>query len=221
MRQLRVILPGLLFFFALTRLAFAQDQKEETIDIQSDTGSVTYKPDTGWFSATNGVTVRWRDTVLVADSVIGSQDMGEVIADGRVRIQQGEQVWVGEHILYNFKTRAMETEVFRTGKSPVFASGKHLHGDLSNSVYTAESAFITTDDIADPAVKLKASSITIVPGKYVRARNAWVYIGGVPVFYFPYYSRAHRTACQQFQLHPRLPQPFRAVPADFLQLVLG
>ena len=202
MRQLRVILPGLLFFFALTRLAFAQDQKEETIDIQSDTGSVTYKPDTGWFSATNGVTVRWRDTVLVADSVIGSQDMGEVIADGRVRIQQGEQVWVGEHILYNFKTRAMETEVFRTGKSPVFASGKHLHGDLSNSVYTAESAFITTDDIADPAVKLKASSITIVPGKYVRARNAWVYIGGVPVFYFPYYSRALGPRANNFNFIP-------------------
>ena len=50
---------------------------------------------------------------------------GEVVADGAVRIQRDEQIWVGEHIRYNFKTRQMEAEQFRTGKPPVFAAGQY------------------------------------------------------------------------------------------------
>src|SRR6185295_2077255 len=166
-----ILLTPFFFFLALALPILAQEKKEENkeelILIESESANASYFPNTGLFSATGGVRVTWRDTVLVADSVKANQKTGEVVADGKVRIQQGDQVWVGEHIVYNFYTRSMETEVFRTGKAPAFASGEHLRGDLSNSVYTAENAFITTDDIYNPALKLKASSITIVPGKYI------------------------------------------------------
>ena len=48
---------------------------------------------------------------------------------------------------------------------------------------------ITTDDVAEPAIKVRAKYIKIIPGDKLEAHHATLYIGGVPVFYFPYYSR--------------------------------
>ncbi len=48
---------------------------------------------------------------------------------------------------------------------------------------------ITADDIAEPAIKVRASRIKIIPNKKFEAYNAILYLGDIPVFYFPYYTR--------------------------------
>ena len=139
---------------------------------------------------TKGIFVRNGDTILTADSASISMQTGEAVADGHVRIEQGDQLWVGEHIRYNFKTRQMQSEQFRTGKSPVFAAGEGLTGDATtNQTYTARHVFVTTDDVADPAIRVRASRVKIVPGKYIEMWNAVLFLGDVPSFYFPYYRR--------------------------------
>ena len=76
----------------------------------------------------------------------------------------------------------------------MFAAGEQLtgfidrKGNATNQV-TATSAYVTTDDYSDPAYKVRASRIRIIPGKTVQMWNAVVYVEGVPVFYFPYYER--------------------------------
>ena len=152
-------------------------------------GHVDYNMGSGLATGTNGVFVRYGDAVLTADSASVNMKTGDVLADGNVRIESGNQLWVGDHIRYNFKTRQMMSEQFRTGKAPVFAGGEALTGDASNRVYTAHNAFVTTDDASDPAYRVRASSIKIIPGKSVQMWNAVVFVEGVPVFYFPYYQR--------------------------------
>jgi lipopolysaccharide assembly outer membrane protein LptD (OstA) len=175
-------------------LVFAQEQP--TWDIQAlnnvipglPIGSIFMQGDMA--TGTNGVYVKYGQTVLTADTVSLNQQSGDVVADGHVRIETGDQLWVGEHITYNFKTRQMRSEQFRTGKSPLFAAGRQLEGDLTNNAYTARHAFVTTDDVADPAFRVRASRIKIVPGQYLEMWNAVFFAGDVPVFYFPYYHRA-------------------------------
>jgi lipopolysaccharide assembly outer membrane protein LptD (OstA) len=181
----------LLVLWAVTLPLTTQAQQEPEVEIQSlsQAGLVEYEPETGLAVATNGVLIKYDNAVLTADRASVNQLTTEVIADGRVRIQQGDQVWVGEHIRYNFKTRQIEAEQFRTGKPPVFAAGEELRGDLSNQVYTARNAYVTTDDVVRPGEKVRAKAITIVPGKSVTAHHALVYVGSVPVFYLPYYSK--------------------------------
>jgi LPS-assembly protein len=152
-------------------------------------GKMDYDPVNGTATGTNGVYVKYANTTLTADSASLNTQSGEVIADGHVRIESGDQLWVGDHIRYNFKTHQMQTEQFRTGKWPVFASGTDLTGNSSNKVFYADHAFVTTDDTVDPEFKVRASRIKIVPGKYVEMWNAVLYADGVPVFYFPYYKR--------------------------------
>ena len=157
---------------------------------------------TGMATGTNGVMVQYGQTVLTADRVSVNQETGEATAEGHVRIEQGDWLWAGDNIRYNFKTKQIQSEQFRAGKPPVFAIGKGLHGDLSNHVYTATNAFVTTDDVPKPAHGIRAREITIVPGKYIEARDATLYLGPVPVFYFPYYHRNLGERANNFNFIP-------------------
>ena len=189
MTSLRAILVVTLFFLGVHPLLCAPTEAEWQIDPLTEEGSVVYEMATGITRGTNGVIVKFGNGLLTADSVSVNTKSGEVIADGKVHIEREDQIWAGEHIRYNFKTRQMEAEQFRTGKYPVFAYGEGLHGERSNQVYMATNAFITADDIANPAIKIKARSLKIIPGKRIEARHAVLYLGDVPVFYFPFYTR--------------------------------
>ena len=199
------LFPAIALFFALAFFTFsAAAQEEASWEVKAlsqvlpgtPEGSVDGSPQTGIWTGTNGMYVRYDNpaekvdgAVLTAESVQVNTKTGDAEADGNVHIQSGDQLWVGEHIDYNFKTRVMRSEQFRTGKSPVFASGRQLTGNSTNHVYNARDAFVTTDDTADPAFQVRATRIRIIPGKTVEMWNAIVYAEGVPVFYFPYYKR--------------------------------
>lgn len=177
----------------LTAGAQAPQPQSETLIIESlrgEEGAAVYDLQTGIAYATNGVLIKYGDAVLTGERVAWSESTYEVEADGNVRIQQGDQVWVSEHLSYNLKLRRIEAQQFRTGQNPVFAAGGDLQGDMSNRVYVARNALLTADDVARPAIKIRAKKIKIIPGKKIEATHATLYYGGVPVFYFPYYSRS-------------------------------
>jgi LPS-assembly protein len=145
---------------------------------------------TGVTTATNGVVAKYGNAVLTADKATINQTTGDIFAEGSVRVQKDNQTWVGEHVHYNFKTTEMDSGPFRTGKYPVFAGGAGLHTDPTNHAYIATNAFVTTDDYSRPWEKIRAKELKIVPGQYFEARQASLYVGEVPVFFFPFYRRS-------------------------------
>ncbi len=190
---------ALIFTVFLAFAAPAQEENGFVVEALSQIipgqveGKVDYDMLTGVATATNGIYIKFTTNnyviTMTADSATLDQQTGQVDADGNVRIESGDQLWVGEHIRYNFITRQMRTEQFRTGRTPIFAGGTGLSGNTSNHVYTAKSGFVTTDDSADPAYQVRASRIKIIPGKSVEMWNAVLYAEDVPVFYFPYFKR--------------------------------
>jgi lipopolysaccharide assembly outer membrane protein LptD (OstA) len=195
MRKLSAIALSVFLFALISSASFAQEQPSWEVQALNQivpgtpVGNVVYDMASGMAHGTNGVFVKYGDTVLTADSASVNSQTGDAMADGHVRIMMGGQLWVGEHINYNFKTHLMQSEQFRMGKPPVFAYGKELQGNTTNQTYTARHAFVTSDDVSDPAIKIRASKIQIVPGKYVEMWNAVLFVDGVPAFYFPYYKR--------------------------------
>lgn len=206
------IIAAILFVAAIcfvqTPTLLAQEQPPLEIKPLSADGRIEYNLEQQTAVATNGVMVSYGDTVVTADRIRVDQKSGQVLAEGRVRVQHDQLVWVGEKIRYNFYTQKLESQQFRTGHSPVFAGGERVGtpeddvsvattnyvgrdalSTLTNQTYTGRNAFITSDDIAEPGSRVRASSIKVVPGKYVEARNAVLYLGKVPVFYFPYYRQ--------------------------------
>lgn len=202
MRRLRAILALVGLAGLAVCCACAQIQGVWEVESLTSDARLDWDPDTGVINATTPILVKYGGAVLTADSATVNQDTGEVIAAGRVRIQRDDQIWAGDQIRYNFKTRQMQADQFRTGQSPIFAGAFGLVGDLTNQVYTATNAFVTTDDVAAPFERVRARRITIVPGEYIELRHATLYLGGVPAFYFPYYKRRLDGTGNQFVVLP-------------------
>lgn len=201
MTRLRSIPALLLCLLGLPGTVWAQQKPSWEIEALNDEGWVEFDFQTKIGVGTNGVLVRYGTAFLTAEQASVNQKSGEVVADGNVRVQSEAQLWASEHMRYNFITHQMEAEQFRTGQTPIFVAGEGLRGDytnrVSNGVYSATNAVITTDDVSVPAIKVRAKYIKIIPGDKVVAHHATLYLAGVPVFYFPYYSHTLEGAGEQ------------------------
>ncbi len=166
----------------------AQEAAVEDIKINSD-GEAVYDFERNIATVTSNVVIRYRGAVLTSDRAVVNEETGDVSATGHVRLQQDAMVWTGDHVQYNFYTQQMSSDRFRAGRAPVFMMGRGLHGDLTNGVYTATNALITTEDIWRPMIGIRAKNLRIYPGKKVEATHATLYAAGTPIFYFPFYVR--------------------------------
>jgi lipopolysaccharide assembly outer membrane protein LptD (OstA) len=186
----------------------AQQQLTSPIEIRSLKGEgtgVEYNLKEKTARGTNGVFIDYEGSVLIADSVFVDEVTGDAVADGSVRIQRDDQIWVGEHMTYNFITHEIVSSQFRSGRPPVFMAGEGLHGTLvSNEVkeVVSTNAIITTDDISNPDIKLRATRMKIYPNEKLQAWNAVLYMHGVPMFYFPYYERNLGPHANNFNVVP-------------------
>src|SRR3954451_18998621 len=201
MTRLRAILLVALCFLAQSSVLLAQQEGEWQIEALNEDGWADYDFSTGVATATDGAMFRYGGVVLTAENMSVNTN-GDVSANGDVRVQRDDQLWVGANILYNFKTREMEAQEFRTGKAPVFVEGHSLHGETTNRIYFATNSYFTTDDVSKPAIRIRAKRIKIVAGDHIEAHHATLYLADVPVFYFPYYSRPLGSHANNFNFIP-------------------
>ena len=155
----------------------------------SQDGHIDYDYNTGISHAVGGVLVTFEEAVLIADELTLNNETGDVIASGNVTVEQDGMTWNGNEVKYNFKTRRMETDLFKAGAAPYFAAGAGLSFDIDANEYVMESPTVISDDIEKPFFKIRAKILKIAPGEYVEARKATVYAGETPIMYFPYYHR--------------------------------
>lgn len=139
--------------------------------------------------ATNGVVVVQGTTKLTADTIRLNAQTGEAFAEGNVTLERDASLWRGERLEYNFQSNEIQADKFRIGTGPLFAAGQQFRASPTNNTYTATNSFFTSDDLADPAYRIRARGLKLIPGKLIEARNATVYAGNVPVLFFPFLSR--------------------------------
>ena len=157
----------------------ADEERSVTFDLKSAT--ITY---------TNNVTVHYGGAILKARRARLNQDTGDVVAEGAVRLQQENEVWYGERIEYNFKTRKILATDFKAGQPPYFVKGDALAGDQTSQVYVLANGIVTTDDYAEPGYRIRARALSLAPGDYIEAKDAVLYLKDTPVFWFPKWRRS-------------------------------
>lgn len=185
-------MAGLLL--ALGSAGAAEAPGSYQIEPLSKEGSQSYDLKTGLMKATGGVRVRYetvqgKDVELTADRVQLNQATGEALAEGTVFLRGEGHLWRGEKLEYNFKTKVMKGEEFRTGAGHYFLAGMNLQSDKTANTQTATNAFVTTDDLGEPGHRIRCRRLTLIPGKSFVAEEATLYVGEVPVMYWPKYSR--------------------------------
>jgi LPS-assembly protein len=189
----KVLLCAFLAFGGSLGVALSQTQEapesvEPPLQITSD-GANRYEG--GIYYAKDNVVVTYGGDVLMADEVHFNPQSKEATAKGNVRLYMLGQIYRGDLLTYNFRTKKMLSEKFRFLDGKMMVEGESIdspeigHYDIAGGDYS-------TDDRETPGWKTKASSVSIYPGDKTIVENSVGYFGDMPFFYFPQLSLYER-----------------------------
>lgn len=207
---------GLAILFTATSLAWAEDsaptaaplaEDEVSIEAADGMGEVELDRATGQATASNGVILRFQGSSLRAKRVTVDQATHTAVAEGEVIIERKDakgnvQLWRGERVRYDYVAKSIEADSFRVGQPPFFVAGEKLQGGQFATNQLATNAIVTTEDYHDPRYKVRARRLTISSDRRITAKDAVLYVSGVPVMYFPTYSRTQEGHPNFFLFQP-------------------
>jgi len=133
------------------------------------------------------VIIRHLETSLFADRVYINTETGDVSAEGNVLFISGESKVQTDRMYYNIKTKSAYTKDVHLKHHPWIARGKKMQKE--GNKWELETPVFTTCDRENPHYRMEASMIYMYEEEKIEAWHTVVYLGMVPVFYFPYYSQ--------------------------------
>jgi LPS-assembly protein len=166
----------------------APESVEPPLQITSD-GANRYEG--GIYYAKDNVVVTYGGDVLMADEVHFNPQSKEATAKGNVRLYMLGQIYRGDLLTYNFRTKKILSEKFRFLDGKMMVEGESIDSpELGH--YEIAGGDYSTDNRETPGWKTKASSVSIYPGDKTIVENSVGYFGDVPFFYFPYLALYER-----------------------------
>src|SRR6266480_3574922 len=174
------------------------------IEITS-TGETTYE--NGLATARDNVAIHVGDTDIYADYAQYNSTTHEVELRGHVRIyrdkptatvpnkparkyndeesDQQTSFYRADSGIYNIDTKRIRATNMRTEWQPYFLSGQNV-SEISENAYLIQNGTFSTHDSPNPDFHLQARTIRVYEKDRVIFRTVTLYVGKVPVFWWPY-----------------------------------
>jgi len=190
-------------FFIAAFSAFSQNTapaaERPPLDIVAD--SLEYFAEKNLMVGSGNVEVRDRGDTLTADYMSVQTDTMDIYARGNVIYRRGTQIWQGEELRYNVRTRQGDFGSFSMFYDPLYITADGSKR-LSTNEYLLNGVTITTCEGDDPAVAIHAREARI-KDRRVYAKGATFYaLGFIPYLYLPSYSRSLDSHDRFFQFVP-------------------
>src|SRR5271165_394096 len=131
------------------------------------------------------VVVRYGIVTIYCDYAEYNPDTHDIILRGNVRFFQDRYAFVADRAIYNVQTRQLKMSDFGGPKQPFQVVGDTVLSFKENE-YTILNGLITTSDSSKPDYYLRARTIRIYSGDRIILSNATVFVGRVPILWFPY-----------------------------------
>jgi lipopolysaccharide export system protein LptA len=166
------------------------------IDINSENSHF----ENGVAIAEGNVTIHYGTTTIYADYGEYHHDTGDAFVRGHVRIYNAGEVFVGERAVYNMETKKLHAANFQGDFYPFRFSADSI-SSLGPGAYLVKDSSFTTSDSSIPDYQLRAKSARIYTGQRIILRDVTLYVGNVPVFWWPYLYQPLRRD-MAYTLHP-------------------
>ena len=140
-------------------------------------------------TADGNVVIHTRGDVIFADHVIFDRATRVLIATGNARMFTNGKVYRGDSITYNLDTKAITSANFTGADYPRFIAGQQVTTPGFNH-YRLTNADFTTSNRQHPSFHLHAGTIEYRPNDDVVLKNVVLYLGDVPVMYFPIFVQS-------------------------------
>lgn len=114
-----------------------------------------------------------------------------VVLTGDVSIYQNQTLQRGKKVTYYMEEQKIDASGLRTGVDPLLleADGFTMEERDGKQVFVGQDAGITTHDVEEPAVWVRAGETTVFPDDRVEFKNMKIYAGDTPIFWLPYFSQ--------------------------------
>ncbi|MGH8046706.1 MAG: LPS-assembly protein LptD [Chthoniobacterales bacterium] len=155
------------------------------VDITTDPIEGETRFENGVAIAENGVQIHYNDVSIYSDYAEYNPDTRDVLLIGNIRIYTEDNVFTGQRALYNLESKQVRALEFTGQYSPLKFRAMSLQAPSLHQ-FNVRNADLTVDDSSEPGFHVRARSVRIYPDSRVVFSNSTVYIGQLPVFWFPY-----------------------------------
>lgn len=168
-------------------------------DIKAD--QVSFSQDLGTVFLSGNVVVKNDKATLFCNEATVDKENWVVTCKGKVFVYQDGVFYVGNDTVYDFKKHTGTSLEPMASKAPFYFQGEKIER-VSPDLIVINNAKITTSDYAKPDYWVEADIVYIYPNVKAVAENAVMYIKGVPVFWFPKWSKYFDESGSRFKLVP-------------------
>jgi lipopolysaccharide assembly outer membrane protein LptD (OstA) len=198
---------------AITPTANTAPAKTITVDAAGDTtlpviisgDTIIFDNRTNEIFGRGHVTVRHAENVIFADFIYINPDNGDVSGEGNVLAVFNNSRVYTDKIYYNTKTQDAYCKNADVISPPWIIRCERMVRQ-ADKTQLLKPVFTTCDDVK-PHYRMEAGEINLYGTKKIEAWNIAVYIGMIPVFYFPYFSQSLEQNKDPFQIKPGWTDP--------------
>ncbi len=153
---------------------------------------MSVSPDRKIAVADGDVEILYENAVLTCDHLTLFTDTKDVYAEGRVRLEDGSQVFRGEMVHYNFETKKGRFLQGTVSSPPWHEYGRSVE-HIAEGVFEVTPGYLTSCEFEPPHFKFYGKrAIVFADDKSARARNVALFVERVPFFYLPFIYVADR-----------------------------
>ena len=166
--------------------AASVSEEEAPVDVQAD--EMEYEADQKLMTARGHVVVTRGKDILKADYITVRTDTQDAHAVGNVVFDREGSLWKGDEMSYNFKNRTGDFGQFNAAITPFYVTAKDSKRTSADE-FILYNATITTCEGDRPDVYLKAREARVIKQQKIVARGVVFYVGPVPIFYMPKWTK--------------------------------
>jgi len=159
-------------------------KKAAPIVVQGD--RVEYLNEQKKIEATGNVNVTYGDVKLTCDRITVFTDTKTGQCEGNVKIVQLDKSFEGQKIEYNFENKTGKITDGSVQAAPVYGHANEVDKKSDEEVDLKE-GYVTTCDSVNPHYRIRAKEVEFYMNEKIVAKNVFIYVGGTPVMYLPYF----------------------------------
>jgi LPS-assembly protein len=148
------------------------------------------------------VSITYKDVLLTCDRITVYLDTREGIAEGNVKVTQKDAFLTGDRMNYNFDTKKGTLLKGTYTSLPFYGKAREVDKVANKDQYNLERGYITTCDLDNPHYRAQARRVKIYLDDRIEAQHILMFVGNVPVMYFPYYSQPMEGGKNNFTITP-------------------
>ncbi|MGE4385582.1 MAG: LPS-assembly protein LptD [Endomicrobiaceae bacterium] len=156
------------------------------VNIKAD--SLTYEQDTEVITSSGNVQLDWLGKIMQADNIEMRIPKKELKADGHVSIKEPNNTIFADSVKYDMEKESGTMNNTLGYSASVFFRAEKMT-KVSSDTYRIENVKISNCDLDNPHHYAYAKEGLFIVDKKITIYKATYYAGGIPIFYFPKYTK--------------------------------